>query len=144
MIRYVVDASVAIKWFIPETYAVEAGRLQHSSFQLHAPAFFLLEVGNVLCKKIRRQELTREESDDILQELNQVPVQRHSDQRLFQSAYSLARHTYRSLYDCLYLALAEAIDGQVVTADKKLYHAITKGVFGGRILWVEDLPTLPF
>ena len=61
MTRYVVDASVVIKWFIPEIYAESAGFLQNSSYQLHAPAFFVLEVGNALCKKIRRQELIKKE-----------------------------------------------------------------------------------
>ena len=46
----------------------------------------------------------------------------------------------RSLYDCLYLALAAAIDGVLVTADRKFYAAVAKGVYGRRVLWVEDRP----
>jgi len=135
--RYVVDASVVIKWFIPEIYAEAAGFLQNSVYRLHAPAFFVLEVGNTLCKKIRRKELIKEEGDAILEELAHLPVQKHSDQRLFKLAYTLARETQRSLYDCMYLALAETIDGQVVTADRKFYTAIAKGQYGQRVLWVE-------
>ncbi len=139
MIRYVVDASVVVKWFLPEIYAEAAGFLHNSVCQLHAPAFFVLEVGNVLCKKTRRQELVKEEGETILKELAHLPVQKHPDHRLFRSAYTLARQTHRSLYDCMYLALAEAIDGQVVTADRKFYMAIAKGPYGQRVLWVEDL-----
>ena len=139
MTRYVVDASVVIKWFIPEIYAESAGFLQNSSYQLHAPAFFVLEVGNALCKKICRQELIKKEGDTILKELAHLPVQKHPDQRLFRLAYALARQTHRSLYDCMYLALAETIDGQVVTADRKFYTAIANGKHGWRVLWVEDL-----
>jgi len=139
VIRYVVDASVVIKWFLPEIYAEAAGFLQNSVCQLHAPAFFVLEVGNVLCKKIRRQELIKEEGEAILEELSHLPVQKHPDHRLFRPAYTLASQTHRSLYDCLYLALAETIEGQMVTADPKFYTAIAKGPYGQRVLWVEDL-----
>ena len=140
MIRYVVDASVAIKWFIPEIHTEAAGRLKHSTYQLHAPAFFLLELGNVLCKKIRRHELTQREGNKILEEMKNVPVLKHADQRLFPLAYGLAHQTNQSLYDCLYLALAEVIDGKVVTADRKFCAEITKGPYGQRMCWVEALP----
>jgi predicted nucleic acid-binding protein len=39
----------------------------------------------------------------------------------------------------MYLALAETIDGQVVTADRKFYTAIANGQHARRVLWVEDL-----
>ena len=103
----------------------------------------MLEVGNALCKKIRRQELIKEEGEVILEELAHLPVQKHPDQRLVRPAYTLARQIHRSLYDCMYLALAETIDGQVVTADRKFYTAIAKGQHGRRVLWVEDLAMLP-
>jgi len=138
--RYVVDASVAIKWFIPERLSEAAGRLHQANHSLSVPAFFWLEIGNVLTKKIRRGELTGEEGDFILKELRQLRVQRHADERLFRPAYALARQTQRSLYDCLYLALAEVIDGRVVTADRKFYTALVGGEQGRRVLWVEDLP----
>ena len=140
MSRYVVDASVAIKWFLPETHSEAALRLQHSDHRLHAPAFVMLELGNVLAKKIRRNELTREEGKAILKDLKHIPLQQHSDMRLFRPAYALALDTLRSLYDCLYLALAEVVDGQMVTADGKFYDSLVKGPYAHRILWVEELP----
>jgi predicted nucleic acid-binding protein len=138
--RYVVDASVAIKWFVPERLSDAAGRLQHPSHRLSVPAFFWLEIGNVLAKKIRRGELTGEEGDYVLKELHHLPLQRHADDRLFRPAYALALQTQRSLYDCLYLALAEVIDGRMVTADRKFYSRLAEGGQGHRVLWVEDLP----
>jgi predicted nucleic acid-binding protein len=104
MMRYVVDASVAIKWFVPEIHSDAALRARHDGYWLHVPAFMMLELGNVLAKKIRREELTRNEGDAILKELKQPPLQRHVDERLFSAAYSRACDTHRSLYDCLYLA----------------------------------------
>ncbi len=140
MNRYVVDASVAIKWFIPEIHSEAALRLHHSHYRLHVPALMTLELGNVLAKKIRRGEITRAEGDVILKELKHLPLQRHADERLFPAAYQLAVDTQRSVYDCLYLALAEAVDGVMVTADHKFYSSLTGGSYGRRVLWVEDLP----
>ena len=140
MRRYVVDASVAIKWFVPEIHSDAALRARYGGYRLHVPAFMMLELGNVLAKKIRREELTRNEGDAILKELKQLPLQRHVDERLFPAAYALACDIHRSLYDCLYLALAEAVDGTMITADRKFYAALTDGAYGRRVLWVDDLP----
>ena len=98
------------------------------------------DAGNVIVKKIRRGELTLAEGETIRGELKQLPLQQHADARLFPAAYQFAVDTQRSLYDCLYLALAAAIDGILVTADRKFYAAVAKGVYGRRVLWVEDLP----
>ena len=101
MNRYVIDASVAIKRFLPEIHSEAALRLYHSRYRLHGPVFITLELGNVLAKKIRREELTRAEGDVILKELKHLPLQRHADERLFPAAYQLALDTQRSVYDCL-------------------------------------------
>lgn len=83
MSRYVVDASVAIKWFLPEIHSKAALRLRSSRYRLHVPALMTLELGNVLVKRIRRGQLTRAEGDVVLKELTQLPLQRHADDRLF-------------------------------------------------------------
>lgn len=140
MSGYVVDASVAIKWFIPEIHSEAAVQARGLRQRLHVPAFLTLEIGNVVAKKIRRGELTREDGKTVLKELQHLPLQRHADERLFPAAYELALDTQRCLYDCLYLALAEAIDGRMVTADRKFFNALARGPNGRRLLWVENLP----
>ncbi len=140
MRRYVIDASVAIKWFIPEIHSDAALRAWHIGHRLDIPAFLFLELGNVLTKKIRRQELSSTECDAILKELKHLPLHRHADDQLFPAAYRLALDTHRSLYDCLYLALAEVVDGIMVTADQKFCTALANGPYAHRVLWVEDLP----
>ena len=52
----------------------------------------------------------------------------------------LALETRCSLYDCLYLALAETIDGKMVTADGKFHKALANSRHSKQMLWVEDLP----
>ncbi len=142
MSGYVVDASVAIKWFIPEIHSEVALQTRRLRDRLHVPAFMTLELGNVIVKKIRRGELTREDGKTILKELRHLPLQRHADERLFPAAYELALDTRQSLYDCLYLALAEAVDGRMITADLRFYQALTGGPYSHQVVWVEDLARL--
>jgi predicted nucleic acid-binding protein len=98
---YVVDASVVIKWFIPEIHSEVALKARRLRDRLHVPGFMTLELGSVIAKKIRRGELTQDDGKTILKELRHLPLQRHADERLFSAAYELALDTQQSLYDCL-------------------------------------------
>jgi predicted nucleic acid-binding protein len=57
MRRYVVDASVAVKWFVPEIHSAEALRLLSLYCELLAPDLLPSEFGNILWKKTRRGEI---------------------------------------------------------------------------------------
>jgi predicted nucleic acid-binding protein len=76
----------------------------------------------------------------MMTEVQNVPWVWHPDKMLFAKAFDLADETGRSLYDCLYLSLALAIDGQMVTADRKFYEALQTSPYANRLLWVEDIP----
>ena len=86
---YVVDASMAVKWFLPEIPSVAALRLRNPSRRLHMPAFFVLEVGNTLCKKVRHGEISVDESEVMLQTLHALPLHRHADDLLFPLGHPL-------------------------------------------------------
>ena len=137
---YVVDASVSVKWFLPEVYSEAALRLQNPAYHLHIPAFSLLEFGNILCKKVRRGELSKEESETALETFQALPLQRYPDKDLLPVSFEIAHLTRRSLYDCIYLALAIAVEGQFATADQKFFNALKKSDFGEYLCWVEDIP----
>ena len=54
----VVDASVAVKWFVPEIYSVEALRLLDAGVRRHIPVLFHTEVGQTIWKKVyQRKEI---------------------------------------------------------------------------------------
>ena len=135
----VVDASVAIKWFLPEVHWEYAARLQGHS-DLYAPDFMLLECSNILIKKVRREEVDREDADVIQQSLSHAPLGLYSWQDLLEAATVVAHETYRSVYDCIYLVLAQQLDGRMVTADKKFYLALENHpVWSKHLLWIEDV-----
>lgn len=135
----IIDASIAIKWFVPEIYWECAARLQNSP-DLYAPDFMLLECSNILSKKVRRHEITRDIADEIQQNLLYAPVQLYPWQDVLEEATEIAHATYRSVYDCLYLALARQLQGKMVTADKKLYLALeTHPEWSKHLLWIADI-----
>jgi predicted nucleic acid-binding protein len=139
-LSYVVDASVALKWFLVEEYSEAASRLHFLRAGLHAPDFFLLEFGHVLCKKHRRREISVEESLEILLEVQRMPMQRHRDAALFTEACAIALERNCGLYDSIYVALALKLNCRMVTADRRLIKSLEKSRFGAFVLWVGDLP----
>lgn len=73
MNRRVVDASITVKWFIPEEHSEEALLLRGSGDRLIAPDILVLELARVLLKKYRRGGVP--ESDirqPIVETLNEV------------------------------------------------------------------------
>ena len=139
--HYVLDASVVIKWFIPEIHWEQASLLQQfSESNLHIPDFAQLECSSILSKKVRRKELNLDQANQIQALLLHMPVQMHPWQDLLLEAGQVAYETYRSFYDCLYLVLAKQLHGKMVTADKKLYLALKDSKkWGEYLLWIEDV-----
>src|SRR5437868_3288697 len=112
--------------------------------ELHVPAFFFgLEIANTLWKKVRRAEITRADADLILGQLPALPVARHPESTLLASAFDLANRTQRTVYDCLYLALAVQLGGRMVMADQRLYNSLSGTPWAGFICWVGDHVTGP-
>lgn len=137
---YIIDASVILKWFIPEEHSERALRLKDSDARLHAPAFLTLEVGNVLSKKRRRGELTTRDAEDIWRAFRRAPIRRYADEMLVLAAFDLAHHTKQSLYDSLYLALAMQLNLTFLTADRKFYNGLQHSEYRSRLLWIDGLP----
>jgi len=135
---YIIDASVILKWFIPEEHGERALRLKDSDARLHAPAFLTLEVGNVLSKKRRRGELAAQDTEDIWRAFRRAPLRWHSDETLVLAAFDLAQSTKQSLYDSLYLALAMELNLPFLTADRKFYNGLQHSEYHSRLLWIED------
>jgi len=139
--RLVIDASIAIKWFVPEIHWQQADKLrQLDDTDFHAPDFLLLECTSVLTRKVRRGELSRNDAIAIQQLLPRMPMHLHRWQNLLLDASQIALLTHCAVYDCLYLQLARQIDGRMVTADGRLYRTLRDHPdWRNHLLWVEAL-----
>jgi predicted nucleic acid-binding protein len=136
----VVDASVAIKWFLPEIHGEAALRLLEGQYTLRAPDLIFSEFGNVLWKRFRKGQISRKEAIVTTEALLALPLQVESSQSLIPAALEIACSAHRTVYDSLYLAVAIAHQCRVVTADSKLHNALKKGALSAHLLWVEDIP----
>ena len=124
--RLVVDVSVAVKWYIPEAGSIQAAALLESERQLLAPDLLVAEFGNVLWKKIRRGELAADEAQAIADALvSACPMTLYPSSALLGTALEIATSFQRSVYHATYLALAVAEECSLVTADAKLFHALS-------------------
>ncbi len=135
----VVDASVGLKWYVVEDLSAEACVLLDGGFELHVPTHFHVEVAATLWKKaVLRGELTADEARQVWADLGAVPVVSYPTAGLLDEALEVALATRRTVYDSLYLALAERLGCVAVTADQKLYNATRGGPYAARVQWVGD------
>ena len=88
--RLVVDASVAVKWFLPEIHSRAAGRLLSEALDLIAPDLIWSELGNVLWKRWRRRELGEESALEILRDFKRYPLVIHRSGPLMEDVWRLA------------------------------------------------------
>jgi predicted nucleic acid-binding protein len=136
----VVDSSVAIKWFVEEPGSEEALALfQH---HLHAPELLIAECANVLWKKARRNELTTEEASLCARLLQRADIDLSPMRPLLESATRLSVALDHPAYDCFYLALAESLSCDLVTADARLVAKVlaTSGRPNVRVLAARAPP----
>ena len=138
MSRYVVDASVAAKWFIPEIHSNAALRLFEGDHSLTVPDLFVAEFGNILWKKVRLGDITRDEGREILRAMKIVPFDIVSSVPLLDPAFEIAVGLGRTMYDSVYVALAVLEGCPLVTADRALYRTIKTTPFAQNVQWIEE------
>ncbi len=121
---FVVDASVVIKWFIPEVDSAAARRLLDQDHTYFAPDLLFAEMANITWKKVRAGHLSPTQGERLMSDFETIAVETVSCRALARDAHSLALTTGRSAYDALYLALAVRLDTQMITADERLVNAV--------------------
>src|SRR4030067_312400 len=117
---------------------LEAGGWVRPDPAFLAPDLIYAEFGNVLWERVRLKELTRSEARDIARAFRLVPVEVHPCEALMEPALEIACALGRSLYDCLYLAVAVLRDCPLVTGDRGLYDALRGTGIAGRVRGVES------
>lgn len=139
MSAVVVDASVAVKWFLPELHAKAARKLLSERGNLLAPDLIWSEVGNTLWKKVQRGELTAEVARGIVREFQHFPLETPASKGLLEAAFDIAERFRITVYDSLYVALALNRGCALVTADRKLYDVFKHGPLSSSLMWVEHI-----
>ena len=135
----VVDASVAVKWVVKETGSDMARLLSQAS--LSAPDLLAVECANILWKKVRIGDLTRQAARGCLDILLHAPVTFTAGRDLLAPALDLSMELQHPIYDCVYLALAIQCGIPLVTADERLANAVRKRPkFAAHLVLLGELP----
>ncbi len=140
--RYVVDASVALKWVLPEPLASKALQLRddhrNQIHKLLAPHIFLDEVASALTKAERKKILAVGQAAPLYAKvMNEAPLFL-PHVHLIPRALDISSQMRIGFYDCLYVALAESENCECVTADDPLVNNLQK-----QFPFVRHLSTLP-
>jgi predicted nucleic acid-binding protein len=119
-----IDSSVAAKWFLAEDGADRAALLAGSDDMLCAPDLLIAEVGNVFWKACRQARASAESAVHAMKLLPSffdelIPHGEHAERAL-----DLSLTLDHPIYDCFYLAIAEARQAPLVTADGKLIRKL--------------------
>lgn len=140
--KYVLDASVALKWVLIETDTPKARTLREEyRQQLHeflAPDTFTAEVAHALTRAERRNIISPPQSLTLLADVMlSLPVL-HPHLPLLPRAVLISSEERVGAYDCLYVALAEREGCQLLTADNRLVTNL-----GAQFPFIVDLASLP-
>jgi len=122
--KYVLDASVAVKFVLPEHDSAKALALEtefrNRIHDLIAPDTFPLEVAHALTKAERRGLLLPGQAAIRLSRILAYPPDLMPYMPLLSRAVEIASQARIGVYDCLYVALAEREGCELVTADLRL------------------------
>jgi predicted nucleic acid-binding protein len=134
----VVDASVAVKWLIPEAGEDAAQRLLADRQHLLAPSLIRIEVAAALLRSFREGRLPEARAKGAIsawqQMLDDAIVHLVPDDELFAAAIDIGFASRHALQDCLYLAAARTTKAKLITADRNMFERGGKSVPGVMLL----------
>ena len=122
--KYVIDISVARKWYLPNPDIAKALRLRFDFHlglhELLAPDVFPAECAEMLVNAERNGVIPSGRTSGELRDLHAIGVPLHPSFPLLARASDIAFTTRLNLFASLYVALAEREQCQLLTADQKL------------------------
>ncbi|MGI0150264.1 MAG: type II toxin-antitoxin system VapC family toxin [Thermoplasmata archaeon] len=135
----VIDASVAVKWFLEEAHTEAALALQSDFLEgrltLRVPSIFPYEVLNALAfsRRFRDRELIEAARDLDRSDVVTVPL----FGAYFEQTVTVSLRGHITIYDASYIALAAALNGPLFTADETLLKFDQRGA---RVIHIRDYP----
>jgi predicted nucleic acid-binding protein len=114
-----VDASTVVAYLLGVGTDTERERVLEEP---HAPALLDVEVTQTLRGLLRAGKIDLETADQGRGDLTALSVRRYGDAALLPRAWEL--RDVCTVYDALYVALAEGLDAPLVTRDARLAHGV--------------------
>jgi len=128
--RWVIDASVAAKWYLrDEDLLPQADQVLDSILTAGstAPHIIRHELANSLSAAVRSGRISRSDADNHFAHFLKSNLGTEPDpDSIIQHAMGITIELSIYILDAVYIALAQEIDYQFVTADDKLYRAVAR------------------
>lgn len=134
----VVDANVAVKWFIQQQGSDDARRVQIYRGPLIAPALLVSETTNGLWRHVQRGDVPASHVRTAVVGLPGWFSELVEDRLLAPAAIDLATGLNYAPYDCFYLALSLARSAPLVTADKRLINRLAPTQYKSNVVHLQD------
>ncbi|MFH1981573.1 MAG: type II toxin-antitoxin system VapC family toxin [Pseudomonadota bacterium] len=121
----VVDTSALIRLFLPDGPLPEGfdeflRGVERGINQAIAPELLIAEAANVINKKRKSGVLNDQESEQLFNDLLTVPIRLFAHRPIVVRAFEIARENDLTVYDTLYLSLADEHGAVLFSADDKL------------------------
>jgi predicted nucleic acid-binding protein len=112
----VVDASAITELLLQTSLGTQVEkRVYRADEDLHAPHLLDVEVLSALRRLVQLGEVTAERAEEAIEDLGLLRVIRHGHVDFLARAWELRQNF--TMYDAIYLALAESLAATVVTCD---------------------------
>jgi len=129
----VLDTSVAIAWYLPETFRSAArawqSQLLDGRVRLVVPGLHYWEFGNVLRTYVMRSELEADLAKQIWALHLEAPLEVAEPERA--EVLAIAIEYGATVYDAVYIALSRSLDLPLLTAERTTTPWVVK--LGGRV-----------
>ena len=125
---FVLDTSAVVRLYVPDGPIPEGTReaieaAWRAEAVALAPELALAEIGQVLHKKTLAGALAREEADEIMAAVAELPIELVGHRELISEAVTAARDHGLTVYDGLFLALARKQKASLISGDERLTRA---------------------
>lgn len=135
----VVDASVALKWFVEEEGSEGAADLVMTGELLIAPDLIVAEVCNAAWQAVMSGTMTAGQQSHAAAEVPAIFDELAAMAPLAPRAVEISRRLGHSAYDYFYLALAEQRGATFVTADRQLLRRTLGTDWGKANYWPSEI-----
>lgn len=135
---FVVDASVALKWFVDEPRHDIARDLLASGVALVAPELVLIETMNAFQKKVSLGQMTREQAMQAASVLEDCFHHVAPVSTVLPAAMDMSIDLKHPIYDCVYLICSEMLQGRLITDDEKFFKRCEQRGRADNIVLLQD------
>jgi predicted nucleic acid-binding protein len=138
----IVDASVAVKWFLPEEELESEAQLVRYALlderiSASAPSILWSEVAHAIVGAVRQKRFAEEQAKSVTARFHRLRAAVELTDVDVKDAIDRALKVGIGAYDAQYLSLAAQLDESVITADRRL---LERGrAHGYDVVWLGDV-----